>query len=147
LFGDILATGTRDLWVIYGTAALVLLVLCWQWKPLMRFIIHADIAHVEGINTARLRLLIMLLIALMVAVSIKLVGILLITSLLIVPAATARLIARSPSHMAMMATLASIAAVSGGLAASLYFDTPGGPSIILASLATLGAISLAKRIL
>lgn len=137
LFGDILAVSKVDLLTIYGAAIIILGTIIMQWKPFMRFVIHADIAKVEGQNTARTRMLLMLLIALVVAISIKLVGILLITSLLIIPAASARFIASSPTQMAVFATIASVAAVTIGLIASLHADTPTGPSIILAALALL----------
>lgn len=71
------------------------------------------------------------LIAFTVAVSIKIVGILLITSLLIIPAATARVFASSPERMVAGAVFISIIAVLLGLGASLQLDTPAGPSIVL----------------
>lgn len=145
LFGDILAVGHTDLLVIFSAAAAVVATLMIYWKPLMRMVLHADIAQVEGVNTRKMRLLLMLLIALIVAISIKLVGILLITSLLILPAAGARLIARSPSQMAIAATVISIAAVTLGIAVSLHFDTPTGPTIILSALATLITLAVARR--
>ncbi|MDX2073179.1 MAG: iron chelate uptake ABC transporter family permease subunit [Alphaproteobacteria bacterium] len=145
LFGDILAANQQDLRMIFALAASVTLLLGACWKPLMRFVLHADIAQVEGVNTRRIRLMLMLLIALVVAVSIKLVGILLITSLLILPAAAARLLARSPGQMAIIATLLSMGAVTLGLAASLHFDTPTGPSIILSALAILMMLALVRR--
>lgn len=141
LFGDILAVSHNDLIVIFTTAIAVLAILISRWKPLMRFVLHADIAEVEGINTRNMRRLLMLMIALVVGISIKLVGILLITSLLILPAACARLLAKSPSHMAICATFISTIAVTLGLAASVHYDTPSGPTIILAALLMLAGIS------
>ena len=137
LFGDILAASTHDLIIIFTAAFVALFIITTRWKQLMRFVLHADIAEVEGTNIRRCRLLLMLLIALMVAISIKLVGILLITSLLILPAASARLLARSPGQMIVIATLLSMLAVTIGLAASIHLDTPTGPSIILSALAVL----------
>lgn len=146
LFGDILAVSRLDLFAIYGCAAIVLVVIAMRWKPLLRFVVHPDIAQVEGQNTARTRLLLMVLIAMVVALSIKLVGILLITSLLILPAACARFITISPTQMAVMATIASVVAVTLGLIASLNADIPTGPSIILAALTLLGASWLKSRL-
>lgn len=145
LFGDILAVSQRDLLIIFAVAAVSIAILILRWKALMRFVLHADIAQVEGVNTRRQRLLLMLMIALIVAVSIKLVGILLITSLLILPAASARLLAKSPSQMTILATIISMCAVTMGLAASLHFDTPTGPSIILSALGILVTLAVAKR--
>jgi len=145
LFGDILAVSNMDLLVIFSVAFATLAIIVTRWKPLMRFVLHADIAQVEGVNTRNTRLLLMLMIALIVAVSIKLVGILLITSLLILPAASARLLARSPSQMTVYATIISMLAVTLGLAGSLHFDTPTGPSIILGALFMLVLLSVIKR--
>lgn len=133
LFGDILAVGESDLITIYATAAIAGAIIFARWKALMRFVLHPDIAQVEGVNTKKTRLLLMTLIALIVGISIKLVGILLITSLLILPAAAARLFARSPSQMIMGAALVSMAAVTLGLFGALQYDTPAGASIILAA--------------
>ncbi len=145
LFGDILAVNAADLWMIFAVAAASISIILLRWKALMRFVLHADIAQVEGVNTRHMRLLLMLMIALIVAVSIKLVGILLITSLLIVPAASARLLAKSPSQMTIYATIISMLAITLGLAASLHFDTPTGSTIILAAIALLVVLSVFRR--
>jgi zinc transport system permease protein len=63
----------------------------------------------------------------------KVVGILLITSLLIIPAATARRFASGPEMMAVLAALAGVISVAAGLSGSLAFDTPSGPSIVCAA--------------
>jgi len=81
------------------------------------------------------RLAFMLLIAIVIAVAMKVVGILLITSLLIIPAAAARRFARSPEGMAILASLLGCAAVGLGLWASLRWDTPAGPSVVVAATA------------
>ena len=135
LFGDILAVNAQDIRIIYICAMVIGLLLALQWKNLMRLVVHADIAAVEGIRVERLRLVLMLAIAAAVAVSIKIVGILLITSMLIIPAASMRYFARNPTQMAIFSIVAGIASVVGGLYASLLWDTPSGPSIILAALA------------
>lgn len=135
LFGDILAVSNRDIGLIYALAAAVIVILIKSWGGLMRLTLHADIARVEGVRVERLRAVLMLVIALAVAASIKAVGILLVTSLLIIPAASMRYFSRTPTQMAVLAVLAGMVAVSGGLYASLTFDTPSGPSIILAALA------------
>ncbi len=145
LFGDILAASRQDVAFIMTAAFASLTIIIHQWKALMRFVLHPDIAEVEGGNTRRTRLLLMLLIAVMVAISIKLVGILLITSLLILPAASARLLATSPGGMIVAAIAASMLSVTVGLFASLQWDTPTGPTIILSALALLVLLALARR--
>lgn len=134
LFGDILAVNNGDLVRIYLCALAVLAVIARLWRDLLRMTLSADIAQVEGVNVRRLRLALMLVLAAAVAVSIKIVGILLITSLLIIPAAAARYFSKTPTQMAFRAAGAGVLAVSLGLYASLTFDTPSGPSIILAAL-------------
>lgn len=142
LFGDILAVTPIDILWIYGGGASTLVYLAMVWRPLIAVTVHEELAEAEGVPVLRARLAFMLLIALIIAVSIKVVGVLLISSLLIIPAATARRFARSPEAMAVIASLVGALAVVGGLAASLNWDTPSGPSIVVAATA-LFAISLA----
>ena len=116
--------------------ALVLL-----WRPLLAVTVHEELAQVDGDNVPATRLAFMLLVALLIAAAMKVVGILLITSLLILPAAAARRFARSPEGMAALAALAGAAAVVAGVAASLRWDLPTGPAIVVAA-GLLFALSL-----
>jgi len=134
LFGDILAVSGRDVLWIWAGALLSLVALLSIWRPLLNLSVHAELAAVEGVKVARVKLTFMLLVALVIAVAIKLVGVLLITALLIIPAATAQRVSRGPEQMALIATLIGATAVILGLTASLLFDTPAGPSIVTAAL-------------
>lgn len=142
LIGDILAVTQRDLLVIYAGGALVLIILCIIWRPLLAYTVHEELARAEGVPVARVRLAFTLLLAIVIAISMKIIGILLITSLLIIPAATARRFATSPERMAVLAGAIGAAAVVAGLLASLRWDTPAGPSVVVAAfllfLASLG---------
>jgi zinc transport system permease protein len=142
LFGDILAVTPGDLAWIYGGGAVVLVALAVLWRPLLAITVHEELAQVEGINVGATRLAFMLLVALVIAVAMKVVGVLLITALLILPAAAARRFARTPEAMAMLAALTGALAVLGGVAASLRWDLPTGPAIVLSG-ALLFALSLA----
>lgn len=142
LFGDILAVGTRDLAWIWGGGLAALALLAAIWRPLLAATVHEELARVEGVPVFAVRLAFMLLIALVVAVAMKVVGVLLITSLLIIPAATARRFARSPERMAALGSGFGALAVGGGLAASLHLDTPTGPSIVVCA-ALLFALAFA----
>ncbi len=145
LFGDILAVTEGEILWIYGAGVLVLAVLVAIWRPLLAATVHEDLARAEGVPTARVKMIFMVLIALVIALAMKLVGILLITSLLIIPAATARRFARTPEQMALGAALIGAAAVVIGLQGSLHLDTPSGPSIVVAAAAFFAASLLPMR--
>jgi zinc transport system permease protein len=134
LFGDILAVSAIDILVIYAGGAVVLLVLALIWRPLLAGTVNAELAEAEGMRPEVTRIVFMLLLAVVIAIAMKLVGVLLITSLLIIPAATARRLAVTPEQMAVLSALVGAAAVTGGLFGSLTYDTPSGPSIVVAAL-------------
>jgi zinc transport system permease protein len=135
LFGDILAVSRTDIAFIWGGGALVLAGVAWLWRPLLASTVNAELAEAEGMHPERARVAFMLLMALLIAIAMKIVGVLLITSLLIIPAATARRFSSTPEMMAVMASLIGVVAVVSGLFGSLQFDTPSGPSIVVAALA------------
>ncbi|MCD2173362.1 iron chelate uptake ABC transporter family permease subunit [Rhizobium sp. C4] len=134
LFGDILAVGPTDIVMIWGGGILVLLALAKLWRPLIAATVNPELAEAEGMQPERTRLYFMLLLALVIAIAIKVVGILLVTAMLIIPAAAARRFSNSPEVMAVVASLLGMVAVVGGLFGSLRFDTPSGPSIVVAAL-------------
>ena len=135
LFGDILVVSATDIALIYGGGIAVLAMLAAIWRPLLAETASFDLARAEGMKPERARLIFMLLVAAVIAITMKIVGILLITALLIIPAATARRFASGPEHMALIAAGVGAAAVVAGLFGSLEFDTPSGPSIVVAALA------------
>ncbi|AJE19567.1 zinc ABC transporter permease subunit ZnuB [Azotobacter chroococcum] len=146
LFGDLLAVGPADLAWILGGSALVLLLLVPLWRPLLAITVHEELARVEGLPVAGIRLALMLLIALVIAVAMKIVGVLLITSLLIIPAAAAQRHARTPEQMAAGASVLGVIAVCAGLALSWFQDTPAGPSIVVSAAALfLASLALPRR--
>ena len=142
LFGDILAISRGDLGVIWGGAAVVLALTLWRWSPLLTATLNPDLARASGIDPRREQFGLTLALALVVAVAIKVVGILLITALLVIPAAAARPLVRTPEAMALVA--ASIGAISalGGLWAAYHFDTPTGPSIVCVTAVIFAATTL-----
>ncbi|NND49250.1 MAG: hypothetical protein HKN60_03250 [Rhizobiales bacterium] len=133
LFGDILAVSTADIAVIYVGGAAVLAVLIAIWRPLLAATVSTELAQAEGLHPRPTRLVFMLLMAAMIAMAMKIVGIILITALLIIPAAAARRFAATPEQMAVLASVLGAVAVGLGLTASLEFDTPSGPSIVVAA--------------
>ena len=134
LFGDILAVSRTDIAIIYLGGAAVLGILTLIWRPLLTETVSDELAQSEGLNPHRSRFIFMLLMAGIIAMAMKIVGILLITSLLIIPAAAARSFSSTPERMAVIASLLGAAAVVGGMFGSLRFDTPSGPSIVVAAL-------------
>ncbi|ACM26881.1 zinc ABC transporter permease subunit ZnuB [Agrobacterium sp. SHOUNA12C] len=134
LFGDILAVSRADIAMIWGGGLFVLAAIAWLWRPLLASTVNPELAEAEGLRPERAKLFFMLLMAVVIAIAMKIVGILLITALLIIPAATARRFAATPEMMAVFASLVGAVAVVGGLFGSLRYDTPSGPSIVVAAL-------------
>jgi len=135
LFGDILAVSRADIGVIWFGGAIVLAILVGIWRPLFAATVNRELADAEGMNPDRANIIFMLLMAAVIAISMKIVGVLLITAMLIIPAAAARRFASGPEHMAICAALIGALAVVSGLFGSLEWDTPAGPSIVVAALA------------
>ncbi len=133
LFGDILTVTASEVVAMWVTSAAVLLVLKNRWQPLLATIVHQDLASVEGVAVTRYKVLLKLLLALIVAISMKIVGVLLITALLIIPAATARRFSITPEQMALAASALAAASVCLGLGISWFLDVPVGPAIVLSA--------------
>ena len=148
LFGDILAMSWGDVWFLLGLAVVVVLRLRVSWRPLLMIPVSPAIAHVEGVHVKRTQQLLTVLLAVVIAVSIKLVGVLLITALLIMPAAAARYLARSPTMMAWLAALLAVLSVTGGVFGSFAIDTPTGPTIVVVAsfvFVVLGAVTRLRK--
>jgi zinc transport system permease protein len=134
LFGDILAVTAYDLATIWGGGIIALAVLSFIWNSLFAITVNYDLATAEGIKPEIINMIFTVIVAAVIAVSMKLVGVLLITALLIMPAATARRFSTSPEWMAVIAAVVGSVSVLIGLNGSLKWDTPAGPSIVVAAL-------------
>ncbi len=145
LFGDILAVSKLDLVIVYLGAIVILAVLSVVWRSLLVATISEDLALVEGFRPERSKLVFIVLMAGVVAIAIKIVGVLLITALLIIPAASARRFATTPEKMAVLSSAIGVVAVVAGLMGSLEFDTPSGPSIVVAAMLLFGLSLLARN--
>ena len=143
LFGDILAVALNDIIIIWFGGALILLILKLIWRPLFASTVNYELAEAEGLNPDRAKAIFTILMAAIIAISIKMVGLLLITGMLIIPAAMARNISDSPIKMVIFSIIGGLLSVVLGLYSSLEFNTSSGPSIIAASLA-LFILSLFK---
>jgi zinc transport system permease protein len=146
LFGDIFAITTSDLrWIMVG-GTVALAALAFVWRPLLTLSVHEDLAAAEGLPIERFKLVFVLVLALVVAIAIKIVGALLTIAFLIMPAAAARPLSETPEQMAMIAGIFGMLSVVLGLFVSVAFDTPGGPSIVL-MLALFFVVSIIPTVL
>lgn len=149
LFGDILAVTPADLAWIWGGGIVVLGVLLTIWRPLLAITVHTDLAIVEGVPVGRTRVVFVLLLALTVALAMKVTGLLLVTSLIIIPAAVARRLSRTPEQMAVLAVIVGCLSTAGGLAGSFAADVPTGPAIVVVAcvlFAVSGAAAALRRL-
>jgi len=131
LFGDILSITPKDIYWIFSVMAVVIFVLSINWKKLLLLTLNEELAKAEGVNKIFYELLFMFLIALAVSVSVQIVGVLLITSLLIIPPAIARVFSNSPTSMIFSSMIISIISVLLGLYSSITFDLATGPAIVI----------------
>ena len=145
LFGDIFAVSRDDVIWVYAGGAVVLLATAWLWPSLLRLAVHEELAAAEGVDKERVRAAFMLLLALTIAVGIKIVGVLLVIAFLIVPVVAARPFAGTPERMVLLTALVAMASVLVGFWASITYDAPGGPAIVLA-MASLAGLSLTRAI-
>ena len=134
LFGDILLLTRYDLYWIYGCVVLVGAFFLWKWRNLLLITLDEELAQTAGVPVRFVQAAFMLILALTVAVALKAVGALLVPALLIMPAAAAGRLARSPGHMAIMAIGIAMLAISIGLIASIFLNTPSGATIVVACL-------------
>lgn len=130
LFGDILAVTRLDLLLVWIGAATVIALMTWRWSALLTATLSEDMARASGINPRREQLILTIALAVIVACGIKVVGALLVGALLIIPAATVRPFCATPERMAVMASGLGALCAATGVLASLFLDTPAGPSIV-----------------
>ena len=134
LFGDILAVTIEDLALVWFGGFVILGILYFIWKSLFSATVNYDLSAAEGMKPEVSNFIFTLLLAGVIAISIKMIGALLITGLLLIPAATARNISNSPNQMVFLATLVGIISVIAGLFTSLELNTSSGPTIIVVAL-------------
>ena len=145
LFGDILAVSRGDLAVIWGGAAVVVGLIAWRWSALLTSTLNEDLAYASGLDPRREQLILTLALAITVAVAIKVVGVLLIAAMLVIPAAAARNLSRTPEAMALIAAgIGGLSAIAG-LRAAYVFDTPAGPSIVCVAAVVFALFSILGR--
>ena len=142
LFGDILAASRADVYLVAALAASIVLFLCLNLRALTLSVVHENLAKMEGFNVRRLNYLFVILIAIVVALLIRQLGALLISGILVVPPAAARVIARNFKQMLVLSTGFGLLGAALGVFASYHLDAPTGPTIILTDVAILTACML-----
>ena len=146
LFGDILSVGPQEVWLAFAVSAVVAAAVAARLDALTLLTASEDLAHVSGIPVRRLNYAFVLVLTVVVALSIRLLGIILVTSLLVIPPAAARNIARNLRQQIVLAVLAGALGGGGGVVLSYRFDLPCGPSIVLTSVALFLATLAASRL-
>ena len=134
LFGDILSVNVTDLLFVWIGGGIVLIVLILIWRPLFAGTVNLELAKAEGLNPDLANAIFTLLIASVIAISIKIVGILLITGLLIIPASASRNLSSTPIQMAIISSIIGVASVVLGIQTSMIWNTPTGPTILTITL-------------
>ena len=143
LIGDILAVSRMDLLIIWLGAGIILSLIIWRWSPLLLVTLNEDLASASGFNPKKESMIFTIALAIIVAVGIKVVGVLLIVAMLIIPAASARSLVTTPEGMGIVASLIGMSSAVLGLNSAYIFDTPTGPSIVcVASIFFLLSISI-----
>ncbi len=133
LFGDILTVSTTDIWGMYIGVLIAIILIFSNWSSLLLVTLDEDLAKSEGINPLYVNVLLTTIMTIVVALSLQIIGLLLITAMLIIPAATARRLVNSPEGMVIVATLIGIFSVVFGIYLSVQMDLPSGPSIVVVS--------------
>ena len=130
LFGDILSVNFKDILIVWIGGFFVLMVLIYIWRPLFAGTVNLELAKAEGLNPELANAIFTLLIAAVIAISIKIVGILLITGLLIIPASASRNLSSNPIQMAIISSIIGILSIVSGLYTSITWNTSTGPTIL-----------------
>lgn len=131
LFGDVLAVEERDLWLAGGLFAAILVGMVKGLSPLALITASEELAHVSGVRVRRANYLFVVLVTVTVALSIHLIGIILVTSLLVVPAAAARAVSRTLRQHIFFSLIIGLVGALAGTMFSYRFDVPAGPAIVL----------------
>jgi zinc transport system permease protein len=133
LFGDLLSITMFDVYQILICVVIIGFLLVWHWNHFLFITVSEELAFSHGVNVPLTKFVLTILLALTIGIAMKFVGALIITALLIIPAATARYYAKNPESMAIIAILIGMLSIFGGILFSLLYDTPTGPSVVLSN--------------
>lgn len=138
LFGDVLGVSDAQLWLIGSMLAVQAALVARCWRPLLRMMVHEEVAQVEGVPVGRLQAMMTALIAATVALALQVVGMLLITAMLVVPPLAARALASTPLQMVAISMALGAASAVGGVWLSYEQNFATGPSIVLVAVIAFG---------
>lgn len=133
LFGDLLSITMFDVYQILICVVIIGILLIWRWNQFLFITVSEELAFSHGINVPLTKFMLTILLALTIGIAMKFVGALIITALLIIPAATAKYYTKNPESMAFFAILIGMLSILGGILFSLIYDTPTGPSVVLSN--------------
>lgn len=131
LFGDVLTINQQDLLFLMLTSLVGLCIVALILRPLLMMIVDEELAAIEGVNTTAIRLIFILLLAWVVALAMQVVGVLLVASFLIIPAASARRLSKTPLQMLIIAVVLAVIAVFLGVLVSFNWNIPAGPMMVM----------------
>jgi len=147
LFGDVLAIGWSDVWLGTALFAVVGTLLFARLNELSLITAQEELAHVCGVPVRRLNYLFVIVLTLTVAVTIRLLGIILVTSLLVIPPAAARSFSRTLRQQILLSLAIGLVGGLCGIAVSYQLDVPCGPAIVLTCIALFLASILVRRVI
>ncbi|HRP63434.1 MAG TPA: metal ABC transporter permease [Phycisphaerales bacterium] len=145
LFGSIMVSGAAGVWMSAIVAGLVLLGLWWWRRPLMTYVFDEKTAEAAGVSTRAMRGLLLVLLALVVVVGMKVVGVVLVSALLVLPGAIAAQLCQRLVPTLIVCWVAAILGVLGGLVASLELSVPPGPAIVLVLVVEFAMSAILRR--
>jgi len=145
LFGNILAIRSSELWWILGFAVLILGFVFWKKKALTLFSLNSDLARVSGLKVDLLQLGLYVALSVAVVLSIKAMGIVLVSALLVIPVANARLLAKSFKGLLIWSVVISELIVFFGIIFSYYLDWPSSPTIVVVGALLFGCLGVVRR--
>ncbi len=146
IFGNILAISNQEVYLSLGLSIVVLLIIILLYNDLFSVTFDEEFAKITGVKTERINLVLTFLTAITVVLAIKVVGIMLISALLILPAVTALQLARGFKGAMLIAALDAIISVLFGITLSFFLDIPAGATIVMINIMFFSAALLYKKI-
>ena len=146
LFGSILTVSPTDVWLIVALGAVVGSAIAAFHRQLLLVTLHEDLARTSGVPVTALNLMLTLLTALTTVVAMRMVGVLLVSAMIVIPALTGFAVARSFRQAVLVAIAMALLSVVTGLTAAYYLSLAAGGAIVLTALVIFAGASLTRRL-